>query len=272
MRNFILFILAVFSLQAISQTSMRKSNDPISERFTMNMDKKLEKYELQNLKEMEAPAMRIWNTNSIITFGSTSEFTLLLRRGQENELTRSRSFQNQTDLNTIVTEIRKYENLEGNMNIAIDVAPTTIELFTPEDGYSLISFYSNSEVRELIKKVFAENNIQEIRKNLIQELPVGNYGYGMSSLHIDHLIADKEKQSDFYKEIFPEIAEKLEVSSSTSVLKMPIIVINGAPKDFAGLNELKKEQVSSYQILSSTKATALYGYRAAHGVILIKTH
>ena len=91
----------------------------------------------------------------------------------------------------------------------------------------------------------------------------------MSSLHIDHLVPGDA--DGFYKKILPEIMEKFGLSSETPATQMPLVMINKKPAFLKDLNKLEMGEVENYELLQDATATALYGFRASNGVILVKT-
>lgn len=63
---------------------------------------------------------------------------------------------------------------------------------------------------------------------------------------------------------------RLRGTNSTSVEQQPLIIVNGLP--YSGrLEDLDPSQITSVQILKDASATAIYGARAANGVIFIDT-
>lgn len=51
----------------------------------------------------------------------------------------------------------------------------------------------------------------------------------------------------------------------------PLWVIDGVPMDNAGLGRLRPEDIESMTVLKDAAETAIYGARAANGVVVITT-
>ena len=51
----------------------------------------------------------------------------------------------------------------------------------------------------------------------------------------------------------------------------PLVVLNGVPMEEFRLNALNPDDIESVTVLKDAAATAVYGSRAAYGVILIET-
>ena len=271
MNKILFLIMVILSLQGYSQSGIKFNNDHVSERFALNIDKKLERYDLKHLNEMGGPALRIWNNTSIITLAANSQMIMLFRKG-DTEVVRDTTFKNRSNLNEMISEIKAFSGLESNMIRGIDNVPTTIELFSPVEGYTMMSYYNNSEVREILKQVFEENQISEMRDQVIQKLPSGNYGYGQTGgLRIDHLITAPSKQSVFYKKVLAEMHEKLNLDTNTRADHMPLVLINKEISNLESLNKLVIEEVEDYTIMAPAMSMAIYGSSGKNGAIVIKT-
>lgn len=59
--------------------------------------------------------------------------------------------------------------------------------------------------------------------------------------------------------------------SATLIKEEPLYIINGIPAEKPDLQKLNPDDIESIWVLKDAQATALYGYRAAHGVVIITT-
>ncbi len=59
--------------------------------------------------------------------------------------------------------------------------------------------------------------------------------------------------------------------SATPIKEEPLYIINGIPAEKPDLQKLNPDDIESIWVLKNAQATALYGYRAAHGVVIITT-
>lgn len=59
--------------------------------------------------------------------------------------------------------------------------------------------------------------------------------------------------------------------SSLKGNEKPLVIINGVPKSYDAMNSLSPEEIENISVLKKVSATAIYGSRAANGVVLILT-
>lgn len=58
---------------------------------------------------------------------------------------------------------------------------------------------------------------------------------------------------------------------STTIKDNPLLIVDGVVNDFYSFNGLKTDDIESVTILKEAAASAIYGYRASYGVIIITT-
>lgn len=61
------------------------------------------------------------------------------------------------------------------------------------------------------------------------------------------------------------------MNSINGSVKQPLVVVNGIPTTIDGLKEINPERVKKMTVLKPEESSALYGSRAANGVIVVKT-
>ncbi|MEE2770762.1 MAG: hypothetical protein VX712_01000 [Bacteroidota bacterium] len=261
------FFLLFASFQTFAQQTIGIPENWLSERFYENLDSLTNRYNLPDLRETEQSALRIWTNQEIINLGSDNQFLFFTRK--KGDLILKTAKLEQVSVDSVIAEIDK--NLDWfheNSKYHLDAFPNFIEIQTGKN-YHVISFYKNQQLQKLISSLRNELDIHSIRQRLIEQLEPGNYQWGMSSLHIDHLVPGDA--DGFYKKILPEIMEKFGLSSETPTTKMPLVMINKKPAFLKDLNELEMGEVEKYELLQDATAIALYGFRASNGVILVKT-
>lgn len=71
----------------------------------------------------------------------------------------------------------------------------------------------------------------------------------------------------------PGVASKIVIrgNGSFNTSNTPLVVLNGVPVDMASINFLNPADIQSVTVLKDAAATALYGSRAANGVIVIES-
>ncbi len=266
MRKLTLLFLIFFSINSYCQKQIRIPENKISQRFYENLDSLKSKYDLKDLRETDTRAIRIWSPNEIISLEENPQYIFHTDNGQK-AIIKKISFPKNFNLDSLFQSFKTISN-NKNDQIHIDAFPVTIEL-NNSNSYNLISFYKNEQLEEIIKTIRKENSIGELRKEIISNLPAGNYRYGMTGLKIDHL--PKEDKSDFYKKIESEITKKLRVTEKTNPTEMPLIVIDNIPRFFKDLNDLTFSDVEDYEIINDNRKV-LYGTRGRFGIIKVTTY
>jgi len=266
MRKLTLLFLTFFSINSYCQKHIGNPENKISQRFYEDLDSLKVKYDLKDLKEYDNQVIRIWSPNEIISLEENPQYIFYTHNG-EKAFIEKRSFAKNFNLDSLYQLIKTARNT-NNDKTHIDAFPITIEL-NNSDSYNLISFYKNDQLEEIIRTIRKENSIGELRKEIIRNLPAGNYKYGMKGLKIDQL--PKEGKSDFYLKLEPEIREKLNITENTNPTEMPLIVIDNKPHFFEDLNNLTLSNVKDYEIINDKKKL-IYGSRASNGVIKVTTN
>ena len=139
---------------------------------------------------------------------------------------------------------------------------TTLEVIMAEDAVGL------SEVvvvgYGVQKKANLSGAVDQIGPEQIQSRPISNLAQGLQgispNLNID------------FNSGAPGQAAKINIRGLTSINGgEPLILIDGVPSDAIELNRLAPEDVESISVLKDASSAAIYGARAAFGVILITT-
>lgn len=268
MRKLTFIVLILLSVNSYCQKDIDIPENKLSERFYEDLDSLTAKYDLKDLRESKDQAIRIWTRNEIILLGENSEYIFHTDIGEKG-ITKKRNFNKVTNLDSIF-QLFKTLNDENAIydQYQIDEFPIAIELNTSQN-YELISFYTNDQLEEIIQIIRKENSINELRKELINKLPPGEYQIGMTSIRVDTF--PKGEKSDFYKKIVKEIKTKLNIDEKTDPRKMPMILINNKPNYFEDLNLLTISNILNYEIINDTRKS-IYGINGKFGVIIINTN
>lgn len=151
----------------------------------------------------------------------------------------------------------------GMLNQEVPIAGrTTINLGMTEDAVGL------SEVvvvgYGVQKRANLSGAVDQIGPEQIQSRPISNLAQGLQgispNLNID------------FNSGAPGQAAKINIRGLTSINGgEPLILIDGVPSDALELNRLPPEDVESISVLKDASSAAIYGARAAFGVILITT-
>tara|TARA_R100000935_G_scaffold48814_2_gene73569 strand:- start:530 stop:1336 length:807 start_codon:yes stop_codon:yes gene_type:complete len=268
MRKFTLFILLIISTNIYCQKRIEISENIISKRFYENLDSLNYKYDLKDLRDSNELAIRIWKDNEVILLEENSKYIFKTSNGLK-DIIEKKNFENKINNDSLYKVFETNSGFDKkNEHHYIDAFPTTIELNSPE-SYRIISYYKNEKLEEIIQNIRKENSINELRKEIVDNLPAGSYRMGMTSLKIDYL--PKEDKSNFYKKLEPEISAKLKVSEKTNPIEMPLIIINNEPHYFEDLNNLSLSDVKDYEIINDNRKF-LYGTRGKFGIIKVNTY
>ncbi|QYA26931.1 hypothetical protein G3I01_15990 [Gramella sp. MT6] len=266
MKKLVLLLLTLTSINSYCQKNIAPPENQISERFYEKLDAMLVKYDLEDLRESEEKAIRIWKNNEIILLNENPLYTFYSKTNNE-VITKEKDLENVSDIDS------KFQSIKNNLDwqdkndvLVIDASPITIELNSKEN-YRIISFYKNDQLMEIIRAIRKENSIDELRKNIIRNLSPGNYALGMTSIKVDHL--PQGEKTDFYAQLSQQLKEELNIDKDSDPTKMPLVLIDNKPGTLRKLNELELKDVSEYKILKD--AQAFYGSNARHGVIQVYT-
>lgn len=139
---------------------------------------------------------------------------------------------------------------------------TTIDLNMLEDAVGLSEVVVVGYGTQ--KKANLSGAVDQITPEQIQSRPISNLAQGLQgispNLNID------------FNSGAPGQAAKINIRGLTSINGgEPLILIDGVPSDALELNRLAPEDVESISVLKDASSAAIYGARAAFGVILITT-
>ena len=261
----LLFLLSL-SVNSYCQKNIGITENKISKYFYKNLDSLNAKYDLKDLRESENIAIRIWLRNEIISLEKNSEYIFYTSNGQKDFI-EVRNLEKKTNLDSLYHLFKSSSNFKNKLHI--DAFPIKIEL-SNSNSYDLISFQRNDQLEEIIQNIRKKHSLDELRNEIKNNLPAGNYRMGTTSLRKDYL--PKEDKSDFYLKLEPEIKAKLKISEKSNPTEMPLIIIDDIPGFyFEDLNNLKLSDVKDYEIIND-KAKVLYGTRARFGIIKVNTN
>ncbi len=266
MKKLILLFLTLTAVNSYCQKNIAPPENQFSERFYEKLDAMLMKYEVEDLRESDEKAIRIWKNNEIILLSENSLYTFYSNSNNE-VITIEKELEKVRDIDS------KFQSIKNNLDwqdkndvLVIDASPITIELNSKEN-YRIISFFKNDQLMEIISAIRKENSIDSLRENIIRNLSPGNYTWGMTSIKVDHL--PQGEKTDFYSKLSQQIKKDLNIDKDSDPTKMPLVLIDNEPGSLGQLNELELEDVADYKILKDVQA--LYGSQARHGVIQVFT-
>lgn len=161
----------------------------------------------------------------------------------------------------------------------VRVIGTTIGTFTDLDGYFELSGVTYGDKIEFSYIGYTSNSIKyagetnlEIKmeedKQLLSEVVVVGYGV-QKRADLTGSISETAYMSEVMAGKAPGIM--IRGTSSSDNGEPPLVLVNGLP--YAGsIDDLDQASILSFNILKDASATAIYGSRAANGVIMIQTN
>jgi len=266
MRKLTLLFSIFFSINSYCQKNIGITENKISKYFYKNLDSLNTKYDLKDLRDSENIAIRIWMRNEIISLEKNSEYIFHTSNGQK-DIIEVRNLEKKTNLDSLYQLFKS--NSDFNSKLHIDAFPINIEL-NNSNSYDLISFQRNDQLEEIIQNIRKKHSLDELRKEIKNNLPAGNYRMGTTSLRKDYL--PKGDKSDFYLKLEPEIKAKLKITEKNNPSEMPLIMIDDIPGFyFKDLNNLKLSDVKDYEVIDD-KRKFVYGTRGRFGIIKVNTY
>jgi len=143
--------------------------------------------------------------------------------------------------------------VDGRSNI--DVAMVSTDLLI---GEVVITGYGSQ------KKENISGAVDQIKLDQVESRPINNLAQGLQGLSPNLNIAFTSGD--------PGQAAKINIRGLTSINGgEPLILVDGVPSDAIELNRIAPEDVESISVLKDASSAAIYGARAAFGVILITT-
>lgn len=114
------------------------------------------------------------------------------------------------------------------------------------------------------KKVNLSGAVDQIDAETLESRPISNTAQGLQgvipNLNIDFLSGE------------PGAAANINIRGFTSINGgSPLILVDGVPSDPVELNRIAPQDISGISVIKDASAAAIYGARAAFGVILITT-
>lgn len=281
MRIISLFTLISLCLSLTAQKREIIPQNKMVDYFLENLPDNLTKHGLSDLRTVDSEfSVRIWQRHQITTLCSETEnassFKIYVYKDPLIESTFViEPSMSQSLLDSIIA-LHPFE-LEDDPSRGIDGSFTFIELSTT-DMYKIVSYwFPNVERSADCKKVvnmrnliYDNINIKELYSQFYESLPPGNYGWGMSYLHIDRLLAPDVKKTDFYIEMEQKLKEEFDLTDNR---RFPLIIINEKPAQISDLNLYTKTDITKTEIHKHgvSYVTSFYGTSGMNGVIEITT-
>lgn len=158
---------------------------------------------------------------------------------------------------TLIFRYIGFETQEVAINGQSKIDLSLVEDFTTLDEVVLTGYGSQ-------KKVNLSGAVDKVSVRQLESRPINNLSQGLQgvspNLNIDFNSGE------------PGQVARINIRGFTSINGgEPLILVDGIPSDPAELNRIAPEDVASISVLKDASSAAIYGARAAFGVILITT-
>ena len=142
-------------------------------------------------------------------------------------------------------------NERGTLNIQMAAAGSDL-------NEVVVVSYGTQQKRDIT------GSISQMSGTEVKDMPVGNIGQKMQGKFAGVQINENDGTPGV------EMTFRIRGAASINAGNSPLIVIDGFPTE-SGMETLSPDQIESITVLKDASASALYGSRAANGVILITT-
>lgn len=260
----ILFFTAISTVIGYAQQGVEFDKDSYTKQSQANLAQPLVKKQIEDLQYARGKITRIRTVSGTYTLTDSGKFQY--QRCFVNSVTKeSFLFEAEAD---VIGDLYTVEEVEAlSVGKGVDCFSIKIEIEENQQYYSR-NVGCNRSVYAKINKIYPEVILDEIQA-FKQQLPSGIYFNVMTTFTVNQPIRLDADKSSFYKRVESEL--KQEGILNSNPLEQPVIVINGESSFFADVNLVKEDDLVAIHILKGEEATAIYGGRAIHGVVLIET-
>lgn len=161
------------------------------------------------------------------------------------------------DLNTLVFSYIGYQQLEVNIDGRTEINVQLVRDVAMLDEAVVVGFGTQRRVN--LSGAVDQINMQQLEGRSISNITQGLQGM-VPNLNID------------YMEGAPGTEPRINIRGFTSINGgEPLIIIDGIPAETRDLNRLDPMDIESISVLKDASSAAIYGARAAFGVLMIET-
>ncbi|MDH5398766.1 MAG: TonB-dependent receptor, partial [Cyclobacteriaceae bacterium] len=173
-------------------------------------------------------------------------------------------------------------DVEGNFSISLTSATPVLKVSfigyitaeVPVNGQTVINVSLEDDIQQLQeivvvgygveKRVNLSGAVDQVNAEQLEARPISNISQGLQgvipNLNIDFFSGE------------PGAAANINIRGITSINGgNPLILIDGVPSESMELNRLSPQDIESISVIKDASAAAIYGARAAFGVIIITT-
>ena len=242
----VLFILCIlFAFVSVSaQNKIEVAKDVKSQTFYKNLDKNIQRFEIEDIRNASSNIIRIWNASKVQTVKDTT--LAITQVYHETETKKDFLFKLQLKIDStlhITSEMLKsYEAI-----YPLDCSITTIEMV--ENGtYYIKSVGCNNEVSKITSKLNKNIIYHSEIAHFVNQLPSGNYIFGKYAKFINRPIDESIPKSELYREVESKLAH-VGIFPSDNVFKQPAIFLDDKQISYQELNTISRNKIIKMTII-----------------------
>jgi len=278
-----LLLLITLLNPAFGQKHQDIPQTKIVEEFIEILPQKMEELGLKDLRTSEdSLVIRIWQPHEVFTLNYSNPVSSNYKiYTTSSELVCSSFSVPDSVLLLLVNSlpVDSIMRLQNDEFRGVDGSYVFMEIVT-EQHYKIVSYWSPNLTRSKDCKLVAhtidmiDNAIDSkyIKNTFLNDLPSGDYRWGMTNVRIDRFLGENIAKSDFYCVAESEIKKKLCITEETNHWEYPLILVNNSPVKLTDLNQYKKNDVARFEVyIPDDKLKALYGTKSMNGVVVVET-
>ena len=229
----ILSIFCVLSTLAsvFAQNKKEVTRDAKTQTFYKNLDKSIQRFEIEDIREADSNVIRIWNGFKVQTIKDNELDIVQVYHEIDSKKDFLFKLQLKVDstLNMTSEMLKNYEAI-----YPLDCSSTTIEMV--ENGtYYLKSVGCNNEVSATTSKLNKNIIYHSEIAHFVNQLPSGNYLFGKHTKFINKPLDDSIPKSKLYKEVESKLAH-VGILPSDNIFKQPAIFLDDKQITYQELN------------------------------------
>lgn len=236
--------LLLLSVTVFAQKSITVNPDSRTKSFYKDLEKNNERFHIDDIKKSAHNAIRIWYPSKVQTI--LNKDVNITQIYQELDTKQDYLFNTQIVIDsTLNLTIDKLKNLEAVY--PLDCLSATIEII--EDGHYFIkSVGCNNEVGKLTFKLNRNIIYHSEISHFVNQLPSGNYIFGMSRKFINRPLENSEGKSDLYRQVENKLAH-VGIFPSDNIFKQPAIFLDDKQITYQQLNTIISSTIKKMTVM-----------------------
>ena len=211
MKKLTLILLFVSTTFSFAQNTIEVSPDKNTKIHFRNLDEKIKKFNVPDLRTAPYNAIRVWEANQVTTYANGNTYVSLF----ENNETLKKEYPFEVSYAGIPENAITIASLkEVTPKFPIDCFRKTIEIVENGKYYRKTVGCDDDSYKLALRPTFS-NAAQTAYNDFLKTLEPGQYRFGMSSKNLDYPITNEADKSELYKLLEKKLAEKQITIQST---------------------------------------------------------